>query len=381
MPDVVRVTYFINSLEQGGAERQLAELIRGLDRGRYEPSLVVCTRKDQLGFVLPVAALRSLDAPVFPTPGSVARLVRVLRELRPDVLHTVKGWENIAGRVAARRAGVRAVVGSVRCPHLPRTERWGEALTWRMAGAMVVNSVGIRDTLVRDAGMDSAAVTVVENGVDLRRFRPLSEPERAGARKTLGMDGTFTLVVPGRLSGEKNQLAIVRAVGRLARAGVLPTGFRLVLAGRDTLPVYGHAVRLAARAEGVHGRVRFAGVVDGIERLVGAADGVLLPSRYEGLPNAVVEAMACGVPAVVSQAANADALVTDGVEGLVAPTHDVDGIADALRRYLALGEGERRAMGRRGRAHAEARFAMGRMVSQTAAVYERLLGAAERMGS
>src|SRR5581483_5606074 len=128
---VVRVMYFINSLEQGGAERQLAELVRGLDPARYEISLVVCNDRGAAGIPLPVP-VRSLGAGIFPTPGSLRALERVIREIRPDIVHTVKGLENVGGRIAARRAGVRWVVGSVRCPHLPAGERLGESLTWRM---------------------------------------------------------------------------------------------------------------------------------------------------------------------------------------------------------------------------------------------------------
>ncbi len=372
MATPVRVTYFINSLEQGGAERQLAELIRGLDRARFEPSLVVCSRADHLGYDLPVAALRSLDDPLFPTPWGVARLARALRELAPDVVHTTKGLENVVGRVVARAVGVRRVVASVRCPRLSLRERLGESLTHRYGDVTVVNSVGIRRELLA-LGADAVAVAVVENGVDLARFKPLDERARDDVRARLGFGDGALLVMPGRLSPEKNQRAVVAALASMRRESALPAGLRVVFAGRDSLLVYGRRVKAEARARRLGDVVSFPGSVARIEELVAASDGVLLPSWYEGLPNAVVEAMACGVPALVTPQANEDALVTDGVEGVVARSPSPDDVARALGRLLALGPEARAAMGRRGREHAERRFALSQMVTNTQAVYDALL--------
>lgn len=368
----VRVTYFINSLEQGGAERQLAELIKGLDRARFTPSLIVCSPVNQLGDALPVASLTSLDDALFPTPWGIARLALALRAQRPDIVHASKGLENIVGRVVARGVGVPRVVGSVRCPKLTWRERAGERLTHRYGDVTVVNSVGIRRELVA-IGVPEASVEVVENGADLARFAPLAEARRTAVRAEYGCRQGPLLLMPGRISPEKNQRAVVRALATLRSRGALPEGLRVVFAGRDSLLVYGRSVKALAYALRLGDIVRFVGNVGRIEALVGASDGVLLPSHYEGLPNAVVEAMACGVPAVVTPEANADALVTDGVEGIVARSPEAGDVADAIGRLLSLGDTERRAMGARGRAHAERRFALDRMVRNTEAVYERLL--------
>jgi glycosyltransferase involved in cell wall biosynthesis len=373
----VRVTYFINSLEQGGAERQMAELIRHLDRTRFEPALVLCNATDQLGYALPIAEgrVRHLNAPMFPGPVSVAALARALRELETDVLHSYMGWENIFGRVAARMAGVRAAIGSVRCTELPRKHVLGERLTHSMADAVIVNSVGIRDELVRRAGIPASRIDVIENGVDFGRFRPLDPATIARERNVWGMKDKRVLVVPGRISEQKNQLAILRALALLAKAGELPPDVRVYFAGRGSPPWYGELVRTWATASGIGTHVDFLGIVTRVERLVGAADAMLLPSNYEGLPNAVIEAMSCGVPVIVSPAANTDRLVTDGVEGLTVEGREPAAIARALQRFFALSPEELRAMGGRGHAHAAERFAVARMARRTMDVYERVLSA------
>jgi glycosyltransferase involved in cell wall biosynthesis len=369
---LVRVTYFINSLEQGGAERQLAELIKGLDRARFTPSLIVCSPVNQLGDALPVETLTSLDDALFPTPWGIARLASALRAQRPDIVHASKGLENVVGRVVARAVGVRRVVASVRCPKLTWRERAGETLTHRYGDVTVVNSVGIRRELVA-LGVPESTVEVVENGADLVRFAPLNDEDRKRVRAEYGVSDGPLLVMPGRLSPEKNQRAVVRALAALRSRGGLPKGLRVVFAGRDSLLVYGRAVKALAMAHRLGDVVRFVGNVARIEALVGASDGVLLPSFYEGLPNAVVEAMACGVPALVTPEANADGLITEGVEGIVAASPSVSDVTDAIGRLLSLDGDARQAMGRRGRAHAERRFALATMVRNTEAVYARLL--------
>jgi glycosyltransferase involved in cell wall biosynthesis len=369
----IKVTYFINSLEQGGAERQLAELMTGLDANQFEASLVLCNGTDQLGYKIPADRIRVLDAPMFPTPVSVARLVDVLRELQPDVFHSYMGWENIFGRIAARRAGVRAVVSSVRCTRLPSKHVVGEALTHRMSDAIIVNSVGIRDELVQRARVAAGAIDVVENGVDLARFRPLADQDRRAVRAAWAMDGRRVLVVPGRICAQKNQWAIVQALVLLKQRGKLPHDSKVIFAGRDNHLSYGPRVRALVAWHGLGERVVFAGVVHRIEALVGASDGVLLPSCFEGLPNAVIEAMAVGVPVMVSPAANTDGLVENGVSGIVLEGTSPEAIAQGLESFFEASTVTRSAMAAKGMERTRQRFAMNRMVGRTLAVYTKAL--------
>jgi UDP-glucose:(heptosyl)LPS alpha-1,3-glucosyltransferase len=121
--------------------------------------------------------------------------------------------------------------------------------------------------------------------------------------------------------------------------------------------------------------VRFVGTVSEMLPLYHAADALVLPSLYEGLPNAVLEAHACGLPAVVSHAANIDQIVVDGVSGFEVPTFDHEALAEALARMLAASDDERRAMGARGRAHVAATFGVDRILAETVRLYDELLAA------
>jgi len=372
--DRVRVLYFISSLEQGGAERQIAELVRGLDLDRYEPHVAVCNETDHLGYALPFVTRTPLGAPSGPRPRTLLRLVRLVRRLRPDLLHSYLGHQNIYGRLAVRLAGVGRAVGSVRCTQLPAQYIRHERLTHRFTDGLIVNSVGIRDELVRRAHLDPARIDVVENGVDVERFRPLSPDERTAERARFGLRGTAVLV-PGRISEQKNQIAIVRALAAMRSRGALPDDLEVLLAGRqEDSTHYGTLLRESIAQHQLQGVVRFVGIVRDVERLMGAADAMLLPSAYEGLPNAVLESLACGCPSLVSPPANTDALVRDGRDGVCLSDTTPEAVAEGIGRFLRTTAEERADMGRAGRAHVTERFTIARMVSRTSEVYERVLG-------
>ena len=369
-----KILFFISSLEQGGAERQMVELMRGLDPARFEARLALCHRTDHLGYTLPGGEPYSIEATFGPTPGSFARLVRVVREVRPDIIHSYMGYENLFGRLAARYTGIGKAVASVRCTQMPRRDVFYERSTHGLIDALICNSVGIRDELHARAGIPLADIDVIENGVDQARFRPIDADERARLRAEWKLDGRIALVVPGRVSEQKNQLAIVRALSAMKRAGTLPPSLLVVFAGRGSPPLFGEYVRRVADKAALGDTLRFVGIVKPIEKLVAAADGVLLPSHYEGLPNAVIEAMSCATAPIVSPAANTDALVEDGVTGLVCAGTDPDSVERAIRRFAALSNEERTLMGARGYAVAKERFAVRRMVARTVDVYARVLG-------
>ncbi len=352
----------------------MMELMRGLDPDRFETRLVLCNRTDDLGYSLPCGEPYFLDATLGPTPGSFARLVRVVRRERPDVIHSYMGYENLFARLAARYTGIGKVVGSVRCTQMPRRDVFYERTTQSMVDALICNSVGIRDELHTRAGIPLTNIDVIENGVDQERFHPIDADERARIRREWKLEGRTALIVPGRLSAQKNQVAIVRALETMKRAGTLPPELTVIFAGRGSPPLHGEYVRRLAERANLGDALRLVGVVKPIEKLVAASDGVLLPSHYEGLPNAVIESLSCATAPIVSPAANTDALVEDGVTGIVCGGTEPSDITRAIARYLALSPGQRAEMGARGYAAAKERFAVRRMVARTVEVYARVLG-------
>lgn len=366
-----KVLLAISSLHRGGAERQFVELVRGLDRARWEPRIALCDTTDEYGVDLdagPVIDLRSASGSTVLTG---LRLVSALRGERPAIVHTFGGLLNIYGRIAVRTTGIGRMVSAVRegVPN-PRDTRL-EGLTATLTDALIVNSMGTREELVRRAGIAADRIDVVPNGVDTARFAPRAGDAREDARREFSMRG-LTLVVLARMSAEKNHPAIARALGRLKRAGSLGD-LRVIFAGRVASKALDDALRAVIAEEGVDDVIAFSGPCEAPERLLAAADGVLQASLYEGMSNVVLEAFACGTPVLVSPPADRDGLVRDEVEGLRLAGTDPSQIADGVARFIAMTPERRASMGAAARERAVRDLSLAAMIQRTCDVWERAL--------
>jgi glycosyltransferase involved in cell wall biosynthesis len=382
----IRVLLVIPSLSQGGAERQILQLMRRLDPTRFEIDL--CTLYDDQFYAqlaLDGQPRYRLSHPGSLTPGALRRLADVMREARPDIVHTFMDQGNLWVRLAAPLARMPIVITSTRGPWM----RPGYlAIEWALARyvgrAVVVNARSTYDEMVGLARVPRERVHLIHNFVDFDEFRPGTQEERRKARTRFGLaPDEVTLLLPGRVVLQKHHVGLAIALGRLRRRGALPTGTRLLFAGRERDPWYAKLAWPALRAAGVEPMVRKLGVVPAHEMrdLYLASDVLILPSLWEGLPNALLEAHACGRPAVVTDRADTDGIVLDGASGFVAPLEwGMGAYADALGRMLALTDAERLDMGRRGAEHVRRAFAPESVLGDYLRLYDALLVERERAG-
>ncbi len=297
----------------------------------------------------------------------------VLREVpRHDVL-VVRGTRvlGLPGLVAARASG-RAVVLQ---PEI-NGELRGEAFTWGKRwergarGRLVRAAVAVRNRFLRDAdafvamsrliqdemrvaGIPRERILLLPHGVDLERFRPATLDERQALRVRLGLpDGTLA-VYSGRLLRGKGLETLVDALASSSAPGQL----RLVLVGSgegQALDVEPELRRRVAE-RGFGGRVVFVGRVERVEDYLRACDVFVFPSLFEALGIALVEAAACGLPAVASRTGGIVDVVDDGHSGLLVTPGAAEALAGALAA-LAVDADRRAAMGREARAVAVSRF-------------------------
>jgi glycosyltransferase involved in cell wall biosynthesis len=291
--------------------------------------------------------------------GEVRRLRRVLLAARPDVVHLHSAKAGLAGRLA-----VRGAVPTLFQPHawsfLAATgPQQRAALAWeRFATRWTTRLVCVSDAerlLGERSGVRGPAV-VVPNGVDLTRFRPYDAADRAAARDRLGLPDAPTVVCVGRLAPQKGQSDLLDAWSAV-RAGLPGAALALVGDGPDR-------DALAARAAGEPG-VLLAGARDDVPDWLAAADVVVVPSRWEGMALAPLEAMACGRSVVATDVTGiADSVVPEA--GAVVPPGDVATLAAALLERLRE-PGQADAEGWAGRVHVEGHHDA---VSSAAAVAE-----------
>ena len=261
----------------------------------------------------------------------------------------------------------------------PASIRAKGALTWA-AYRQADRFIGVTPRFAEgfDAtGLEESRFVFIPNGVDLDRFKPSSVGVRAEFQNQLRIPtGDPVILFVGSFSPEKNPDVLFEAWLSLFERGVRST---LVLVGATQGPYYeidaGIADRIKSKVakRGVSESVVFVEAADNIEHYFRAADVFALPTAREGLPNVLLEAMASGVPPVITRLEGVtDWIVTPGVTGELVAVVDSKDFADAIEGLLASPE-RREAMGAAARAHVAAHFSLGATAQQTLDLYQELL--------
>lgn len=308
-PGKARIALCITELELGGAERCLVEIATRLDPSQFEP-VVYCLGPRPQGN--PTSLVDRLEAHGIAVHCLGARYVSslpwLLRQLRqrmasdaPDLVQTFLFHANVAGALAARRAGVRRIVSGIRVAE--RRAAWHLAVArWadRLVDRHVCVSESVREFSIVQGKLPAEKLLVIPNGVDLERFAEA----KPVARESLGRTANRRLVVcVGRLDEQKGLDWLLKAMPRVFAE---VSGVELALIGQG--PARERLTKLAARL-GIADRVIFSGFRDDVPEILAASEMAVLASRWEGMPNAVLEAMASGRPVVAT---------------------DVDGVGEAL---------------------------------------------------
>ncbi len=368
-----KVLFLIPSLVQGGAQRQILELLARLP-DRFEPVLTLWRSEVHFQSDLPADQPRHVLDTNRMTLRAFRRLVNILRVERPAIVHCFLNDANFWGRLAALRAGVPIILSSVRARMMELRYLLFERFLSNRCQLVMCNSVGIRDELVNWARVRPERIRVIHNFIDLEKFRPPTDAERAAARARLGLSSEMrVLVMPGRFAVQKHQVGFLLALRRLAKSGRLPSDVVVLLPGShrpsliDTL-----AMRLAT---GPHLRavVRVPGTAANMREIYWASDLLVLFSLWEGLPNVALEACASGLPAVLSHAANLDGIVVSGETGWEVPSGDHVALAEVLAQIFELPGTQWRQMGTAGRALVEDRFRPERVLHETLSTYDALV--------
>ena len=379
MNGVRRIVFVITGLGTGGAEMMLLKLLQRLDRQRFEPYVVSLTTAGEIG-----AGIGALGIPLtplgmkpgVPDPRCFFRLVRMLRRLQPDLVHTWMYHADLIGGVAARLAGVSAIAWCIRHGDFDNgktafsTRATVRFCAWlsKWVPARIVSCSERARAVHAAIGYEWEKMVVVPNGFDLGRFKPAADA-RAELRAELGLAmGTPLVGCIGRFDPQKNHAGFFRAAGRLHRK--MPH-VHFVLAGQG-IDGENSELKQAVLRAGVGGNTHLLGLRRDMPSVMAALDLLVSSSCFgEAFPNVIGEAMACGIPCVVTDVGDSARIV--GATGRVVAKDDMAGLAVALEELLAISVSERTALGEQARARVAAHFEIGHVVRRYERFYESML--------
>ncbi|MEW6323941.1 MAG: glycosyltransferase [Nitrospirota bacterium] len=367
----MRILYVIDTLERGGAEKQLALIARRMKSAGHDVSVITLYAEGWWA-----EQLRAADVPVafagFPSWQTAwirmwpafCRLVRDIRSQRPDIVCGFLYYASTIAALAARRAGVKHVLSVRRdCGFIRERApfpRWLEKLSHRASTLFVANSRAVAEAL-RVEGIAEGKIRVIYNGIEMDGGAPA--PSRNTREFHVGMLANFT--------SPKDHATFVRAIGL---AGARLPSLQAWIAGKD-YGIRARSVEDEIRRLRLGERVTMLPYVENPREFISKLDVGVLCSTTEGFPNVVLEYMSQAKPVVASRVGGIPEIVKDGETGLLFEAGDASALARALVR-LANDPALRERIGRAGLDTVVRECEIGRIAGQWRAVCEEAMGKA-----
>jgi glycosyltransferase involved in cell wall biosynthesis len=346
----MRILHIIVGLNVGGAELMLKRLVESTsDTSTYRHTVVSLTELGVIGAQLRTAGIETHALGMMSAAGlpwTLVRLTRLIRRLGPDIVQTWMYHADLLGGLAARLAGKRNVIWGIRTTNV---EAGGSAATTVVMRICARLSRWVPRTIVcaaeasrrvhEKAGYDGSRMAVVSNGFDLSRL-VATRDQRKALRAACGLQPDELVIgMLGRFNPAKDQGNFVKAAGRIARTR---PEVRFLLVGRGLDPSNAE-LNGWIEETGFASRFVLLGERSDVAVCLSAMDVFCLSSRTEGFPNVVGEAMAMGVPCVVTDVGDAAMLVAD--TGYVVPKEDPAALAAGLEKMVELDPERRAALG------------------------------------
>lgn len=366
----IKVLQLLVTMPVGGAEIMVADIAAGLDPGRFEVVTACLGEPGPMGEELRRQGKRvislGLDLKRTSAFGLVRRVRELLKEIRPDILHTHLYHANLYGRVAALGLGLPGVVATVHniYARVKRHRCLANYLLARLADYVLVFSPQVREDVFRFDRVPPSRLRMLTPGV---RLAEMNSPEGKEVAKTrLGISG-FCLGNVARLEEQKGHEDLLAAVSRIHRE--IPD-LTVLLVGDGTRR--GHLQALTQES-GLEQVVRFLGTRRDIPEILQALDVFVMPSRWEGIPLTLLEAMGCGLPVISTRVGRAPEIIRDGENGRLTPVADSAALAQAILELYREPE-KRQQWGDEARRTVKEKYTLEHFLEQFAAIYLELYG-------
>ena len=325
----IPIAFCITELDRGGAELALSQLVLGLNRDEWLPRVYCLGPRGHFADVIEaggVAVECFGGTGVMSLPRVLVRLTLALRRARPAVLQTFLFHANIVGRIAGRLARVPRIVSGIRVAD--RRSRWyGRLDRWTngLVDHNVCVSQGVAEFSITESGLSPRKLSVIPNGVDYERFHSASPADLT----EFGVpQGSPVIITVGRLEDQKG-IDILLTAASLVLHDHRDCHFLIVGDGCDRAALESQATQL-----GIANSVHFVGQRADVPNLLKASTAFVLPSRWEGMSNALLEAMAAGLPVVATAVEGSTELIRSGETGLLVSPSQSEDLANAIRSTL-----------------------------------------------
>lgn len=364
----IKILQLLVTMPVGGAEIMVADIATGLDPGKFEVITACLGEPGPMGEELRRRGQRvislGLDLKRTGAWGLMRRMRALLQEIRPDILHTHLYHANLYGRIAALGLGLPGVVATVHniYSRVKLHRCLANYLLARLGDYVLVFSPQVLADVRRYDRVPEARLRLLTPGVRLEETD--SGESKEEARRSLGVSG-FCLGNVARLEEQKGHDDLLLAVAQVR--GEIPD-LTVLLVGEGT-----RQARLQAltRELGLQEAVRFLGTRRDIPRILRALDCFIMPSRWEGIPLTLLEAMGYGLPVISTPVGRAPEIIRDGVNGRLAPVADPGALAAAILE-LYREPRKREQWGEQARRTVREQYALERFLEQFAAIYVEL---------
>ena len=365
----------VTSLQVGGAETQVASLACLLQSKDWEVAVVSLLPSSGLKSMLDLAKIPVHSLGMrrgMPDPRALFRLAAIVREWKPDLVHSHMVHANLLSRFARLIAPISTLICTA---HNTRetSERggptWHKELLYRLTDRLADHTTIICQTgkqhYLTTGAVPANRLEVVPIGIDCQKFSPRPDA-RIVMREELGLcPDQFAWLAVGRMVVQKDFPTMLRAF-----AAVRGGNWKLFIAGDG--PLRGSLESLT-RDLGLAEQVQFLGLRRDIPTLHNAVDALVLSSQLEGLPLAILEASASGLPSVVTDVGGTGEAVLDGVTGFIVPPGNVGALARALSELMSLSADSLREFAEAARRRCLAQFEIGAVINRWEAIYQKFL--------
>ncbi len=332
MENKITILYIITSTNVGGTERALLELIKRIDRTRFD--ILVCSLKKEGAFAekikqetdgfycLELSESGGIKALLNFLPALIS-LFLLIRCTKPDIIHSFLFRANIIGRLAGRMAGVKKIISSIRVIEADEPfKHFLDRITSSLVTVYTAVSDAARDFTIQQTGLSPDKIITIQNGIDCS----LAERTYSGEFKTNKAKVNIGLF--GRLDKQKGHLVLLNAIKKLiSKEKEIQVFFFGEGPDEDNL-------RKIVTQEGLSDYINFMGVTDNIYNRILQMDIIAIPSFWEGLPNILLESMVLGRPVIASRIDGITEVVTNNINALLFNPGDEDELSEAIQRLI-----------------------------------------------